>query len=87
MPLVGEWWQTVDLGRVAAAVIIVSVAGTDRGAAERALRRLGDLGIPTHLVLQPTRRNRRNGSTPTPPPTEAETSAEQPSIRLDDHAR
>jgi 2-methylcitrate dehydratase PrpD len=88
MALQGEWWQTVNLGQVAAAVVVVSVAGSDRKEAERALRRLGDLGIPTYLVVQPSRRNRHNGAAPTqtPEPTASETSAELSAIRVDDHA-
>lgn len=89
MSLTGEWWQTVNLGRVEAAVVVVSSAGADRKAAERALRRLGDLSIPTYLVLQPARRNRPKDTPPPPPPpppTRAETSAEQPPVRLEDHA-
>jgi capsular polysaccharide biosynthesis protein len=81
MPLTGEWWQTVNLGRVAAAVVIVSVAGSDRKAAERALRQLADIGIPTILVVQSSRRDRR-AKTPEAPSTPARHTP----VHAEDHA-
>lgn len=91
MPLVGEWWQTVNLGKVAAAVVVVSAAGSDRKSAERALRRLADLAIPSYLVLQASRRARRGGaaparSAPSPAPTVSETTGQHAAVRVEDHA-
>lgn len=77
----GEWWQNVYLGDVAAAAVIVSKGGSDRKAAERSLQQLANLGVPTHLVLQSQRKERRE----TPPPSAPAAAEAQPG-RLEDHA-
>jgi capsular polysaccharide biosynthesis protein len=86
MPLGDEWWQTVDLGRVTAAVVIVSVAGSDRKTAERALRRLAEIGVPTFLVLQSSRRTRRAKAPEAAPPEPQSTPNGHAPVHARDHA-
>lgn len=50
--LSSHWWQRVNAGHTGVAVVLVSTAGRDRAAAQRALRQLADLGVPRNLVLQ-----------------------------------
>lgn len=61
LPLATPWWQRVNVATAGTAVVIVSVTGSDRAAAERTLAQLADLGVPRNLVLQSaTRGDRRH---------------------------
>ncbi|GAC51610.1 MULTISPECIES: hypothetical protein [Gordonia] len=51
LPLTEPWWQRVDPGDLALAVVTISTAGTDRSLAERALAQFAEIGINRHLVV------------------------------------
>ena len=53
-PLTGAWWQHVDPGDLALAVVVVSTSGRDRKAAEQALSQLATIGSTRHLIVQRT---------------------------------
>ncbi|BBY26475.1 hypothetical protein [Mycolicibacterium sediminis] len=73
LPLSAPWWQRVNVATTGIAVVIVSSAGSDRAAAERALSQLADLRVPANLVLQHGhRRGRRRTETPSPAPESEE---------------
>jgi capsular polysaccharide biosynthesis protein len=71
-PLSSPWWQRVNAGAAGTAVVVVSVTGTDRAAAERALRQLADLRVPRNLVLQRAVRHDRRHAKPAPEPSPTE---------------
>ncbi|OUC79831.1 hypothetical protein [Gordonia lacunae] len=48
------WWQRVDPGDLALAVVVVSSSGRDRKAAEQALSQLATIGATRHLIVQRT---------------------------------
>ena len=48
------WWRDVDLPDVATVMVVASTEASDRRIAERTLRQLRDLNLPTYLVLQPS---------------------------------
>jgi hypothetical protein len=52
------WWRDVDLSAVATAVVAVSTRASDRRLAERAMRQLRILDVPTYLVLQRPNKSR-----------------------------
>ncbi|WP_378400652.1 hypothetical protein [Rhodococcus daqingensis] len=47
-----EWWRTANLNEVVMAVVVVAAGSSDRALAERTLRELSELAVPTDLVLQ-----------------------------------
>ena len=75
--LTGQWWTYVDASSVDTAVVLVSEGGSDRKAAEAALRRLSEFQIPTHLVVQPA------GSASRPAPA----SVRRPDRQVEDNAQ
>lgn len=50
--LTEAWWQRVDPGDLALAVVVVSSSGRDRKAAEQALSQLATIGATRHLIVQ-----------------------------------
>lgn len=53
-PLTDAWWQSVDPGDLALAVVVVSSSGRDRKAADQALSQLAAIGSTRHLIVQRT---------------------------------
>ncbi len=53
-PLTDAWWQRVDPGDLALAVVVVSSSGRDRKAADQALSQLATIGSTRHLIVQRT---------------------------------
>lgn len=81
--LADEWW--FGLADHAAVVVIVSTAGSDRRIAERTLRQLDEMTMPTSLVLQPRRKRRRAASAAKPAPENRPAEAES-TRKVEDHA-
>lgn len=88
----GEWW--FDLADHTAVIVVVSTAGADRKLAERTLRQLDDMAMPTSLVLQPRRKRRRTATAARPAdkpaaetvPAETPPAEAPPTRSAEDHA-
>ncbi|PJK23170.1 hypothetical protein [Mycolicibacterium goodii] len=50
------WWRDVDTSTVGTVIVVLSVKARDRRVADRTLRQLRDLFLPTYLVLQRPRK-------------------------------
>jgi capsular polysaccharide biosynthesis protein len=50
------WWRDVDTSTIGTVIVVLSVKAQDRRVADRTLRQLRDLFLPTYLVLQRPRK-------------------------------